>query len=186
MVFESRPEHLAIYRRSYGRTGWVTAGTISASSVENEFQRICLAPCEVSMPAGADTLAVAQTAGGEGFPQSVGAVNLPAGRSRVTFNYKDHGTVRYTGKVVFGAGLIGGLTYLLVKAGSYSNCAGDDACKNSALDGMLLGGGIFLGTTLVGGLMMSVGDSVEVKVTRRAQYEPLLPRGRQISLRAAF
>lgn len=180
--FESSPEHLAIYRSSFRRTSWVTVGTVYGSGTERDHQRLCVAPCEVLLPAGTDTYSVARVAEGEEWPRAVGAITIPAGSSSVAFDYHDRSTVRRVGSAFWISGF-GGLVYGFVRAGLYAKCE-DRACKGTQLRGVAWGGGLMVGAWVVGGILVGVDDVVDVKVTRRAQaFEPSLPRARQLTLR---
>ena len=185
VLFESSPDHLAIYRSSYRSVGWATAGNISVTADTHGYQRICVAPCEVSVAAGTDTLSVSKTANGESWPLPIGAVTFPAGTSRVRLDYHDRGPVRRVGGWVFLSGLVG-MGYGFFEAAGYAKC-GDGTCKDGKLRGIAWSGGLMLGAFAIGGIMLSVDDVVEVKVTTRSQaYTPAPPRGREVSLRGHF
>ena len=186
VLFESSPDHLAIYRSSYRSIGLAMAGTVSVAADIRGFQRICVAPCDVSLAAGTDTLAVSQTVDGESWPLSVGAVTFPAGASSVRLDYHDRSVVRHVGGWLFGSGLVA-MSYSLIETIGYARCRDDVSCKDGKLRGVAWGGGLALGAFVVGGIMLGVGDMVEVKVTPRAQaYVPGLPRGRGLALRGSF
>jgi hypothetical protein len=176
-------EHLAIYRHSYKTSSWMTVGTVTGGGIESSLQRICVAPCDASIPVGTETYAVARTSDGEAYPMQIGAITVPEGPSTVQLAYHDRGIVRGIGRIVLFGGLIGGLVYAGVEVGSEPRCK-TEACTRRRLVGAAVGGGIVLGSVVVGGLLIGVRDVVDVNVAPHSHASGRsLPRARELSLR---
>jgi hypothetical protein len=179
-------EHLAIYRHSYKSSSWMRVGTVTGGGIESSLQRICVAPCEASIPVGTETYAVSRTADGEEYPMQIGAITVPDGPSTVQLAYHDRGILRGLGRIVFFGGLVGGLVYAGVEVGSDPRCK-TEACTRRRLVGAAVGGGIVLGSVVVGGLLVGVHDVVDVNVAPQNHASlRSLPRARELSLRGQF
>jgi hypothetical protein len=186
VTFHSGSEHLAIYRHSYKSSSWVSVGTVTGGGVERALQRICVAPCEASVPAGTDTYAVSRTSDGETYPRAIGAITVPEGSSTVELAYRDRSVVRGLGRIVFFGGLIGGLVYAGVELGSDPWCR-TETCARRRLVGAAVGGAIALGSVVAGGLMIRVDDVVDVSVAPHNHGSlRALPPARELSLRGQF
>lgn len=186
VIFESSPEHLGIYRSSIGATSWVSVGRVSGVGADNTYQRVCVSPCGVSLPAGTDTYSITRVSEGETWPHSIGAITVPEGASTVRLKYRDRQAIRHVGTGFFVASAASAI-YALVKLGGFAQCRRDDDCAAMQLRGMLWGGGVALGALIVGGVLVGVDDAVDVQVSPRKQaFDPQLPRARQLSLRGIF
>jgi hypothetical protein len=65
--------------------------------------RLCTAPCEVTIAAGAETLAISVPGG---IPLEAGVVTIPAGRFRVTGAFESRATLRTAGWLVAAGSLV--------------------------------------------------------------------------------
>lgn len=187
VVFETSPEHLAVYRTSYRSTAWASAGTRSAYGESHDFQRVCVAPCETVLPAGTDTYSVARTDGrAEHEPKPIGIITLPPGASKVRVDYRDRNALRALGSLV-GLGIaVGGAVYGTLEALRYAKCEGDETCKKSHLTGLAVAGGLLVGGLTIEVVAGSISDGVDVKVTPQPTPSVQLPRARQLALRGSF
>ena len=186
VIFESSPEHLGIYRSSIGATSWVSVGRVSGVGADNTYQRVCVSPCDVSLPAGTDTYSITRVSEGETWPRSIGAITVPEGASTVRLNYRDRQAIRHVGTGFF-VGSAASAIYAAVKLWGFAHCRRDDDCAATELRGSLWGGSVALGALIVGVVLVGVDDVVDVQVSPRGQArEPPLPRARQLSLRGTF
>jgi hypothetical protein len=187
VTFRSGSEHLAIYRRSYTSSSWVSVGRVTGGGIESAFQRICVAPCEASLPAGTDTYSVSRTSNGEEYPRSIGAITVPPGSATVDLVYRDRRFVRRVGKLIMFTGFIGGLVYSGVQLAGHAECDDDEACERRRLVGAGVGLGVALGSFGVGRILAGIDDVVDVNITRQNRaLDSVLPRARELSLRTPF
>ncbi len=187
VVFETSPEHLALYRTSLRSTAYVSGGGYSASGEQRDYQRVCVAPCEVTLPAGTETYAVARTDGQwETDPRPIGIITLPPGTSTARIDYRNRAAIRTIGHIIGLGASLGGLVYSAVQVFRYTECE-NDTCKKSHRDGALVGAGFIAGGFAISLVVGSIDDGVDVKITPRALPPGAqLPRARQLALRGSF
>src|SRR6188768_2388909 len=106
----SDPAGLTLFRRA-ATAGYSGVGTVSG------YDEVCTSPCDVSMPAGTHTFAVAKPGG---RPREVDPVTLPAGNATMNVANIDRTGLRVGTAVVGGAALIGGFVLLFSSIGSSS------------------------------------------------------------------
>ncbi|HET7544486.1 MAG TPA: hypothetical protein VFK05_31660 [Polyangiaceae bacterium] len=104
----SKPNGLTLFRRS------VSAGIGGVGTV-NAYDEVCTAPCNVSMPAGTHTFAIAR-AGGK--PHETDPVTLPAGNANMTITYVDRTFIRIGLGLLGFAGLISSVAIVASDSGS--------------------------------------------------------------------
>jgi hypothetical protein len=139
----SKSDAITLFRRS-ASAGFSGVGTVSG------YDEVCTTPCNVSMPAGAHTFAVAK-AGGK--PHEADAVVLPAGKATMTVSVIDRTTIRVGLGVLGLAGVIAGFAMVFSDAGDSSG--GGDIAGPAVLAG--LGAGAF-------GLAFAIPDGATVLV----------------------
>jgi hypothetical protein len=136
-----------------------------------DFERICTAPCDASLPVGVETIALSV----EGrMPVAAPAVALPPGRSELSGSYENNSGTRTAGWVVIAGSAVGGLALLVAGA----------AADNSTTSGILAGTGVVLGVAgfYVGYFAVPSPDKATVEVTRAAVTNPFgVARGISIS-----
>jgi hypothetical protein len=98
-----------------------------------EFERLCYSPCEISLPAGTHTLAVATK---EGDPIVAPAVTLSEGGHRLSLEYTDNSSTRNLGT---GLAMTSGILVALSGAGGYKQAGEDGSNVGLAIIGGLIG-----------------------------------------------
>lgn len=140
-------EGTTLFRRS-GSVGLSGVGTVSG------YDEVCTTPCNVSMPAGTHTFAVAKPGG---KPHEADPVVLPAGNATMTVAVVDRTSIRIGLGVLGAAGLIAGLT--MVVSNSRDSSGGGSIAGPLLLAG--IGGGLF-------GLAFGIPDGATVAVNASA------------------
>lgn len=160
----SEPEGLTFHRKS----GTATSGYIQAIG----FDRLCVAPCDIEIPAGTEELSLSKP---NGAPVKPSAVELPAGNSEIVGRYNSKVGVRVAGIVVLSVGVAVGMGLVLASMPDASDL-------NSEIDtGMLgVGFGLMAAGGLAGGIMIAQRDSTSFEITRQARALSW-PATRQIS-----
>lgn len=136
--FEVPSESFALYelkRVDEVREGW---GKTRRVSVE-KFERLCYSPCDISLPPGTHTFAVATK---EGKPVGGSPVTLPEGSHRLTAEYVDNGSTRAAGT---GLAMTGALVASLSSYGSYHQAGEDRSPPALAIAGVVIGAIITIG-----------------------------------------
>jgi len=186
--FESVPEHVALYRSSLKSEAWAAAGAYAAYGSQNDYQRICVSPCEVALPAGTDTYAVARVRDVEEGTRDVGAVTLPSGASSLRVAYKDRSAWRTAADVVRWVS-VGAFGYGLYQLFTIAKCKDEstrDACLKPKAQTAAISGGASL-LLLIASVRLNVADDVEIQVRPRQQaLDGKLPRAHQISWHGTF
>jgi hypothetical protein len=137
----AKQQGLTLFRRS------ASAGVNGVGFV-NGYDEVCTAPCNVSIPAGTHTFAVAKSGG---KPREADAVSLPAGKANMSIAYADR-TVLRAGLGLLG--LAGAIAGIAMVAGSDST---DSVAGPIVLAG--LGGGLF-------GLAFTLPDGSKITVSQ--------------------
>ncbi len=125
--FVSAPTGESLFRRSN-----TAAFASDQGSFANGYEEVCTAPCNVSMPAGTHTFAIAKP-GSRAIEAE--PVTLPPGNSTLSATYADKTGVR-VGLVVLGAlGIVGGLG---LELSAISASKGEDSFDTGPLVGGIL------------------------------------------------
>lgn len=133
------------------------------SAYANGFERMCTAPCEVSLPAGTETIALSR----DGDPPIAGdPVQLPAGEARMRGSFNTHDGVRMAGWFTLIGGVLGGAALALTSSSKGQDCTYGSCVETTELNiGQLVlgiatfGAGVGVGLTLV-----RVSDAATVEV----------------------
>jgi homeobox protein ESX1 len=164
--FESASPDVDFHLRTEDATavGWSGRG---GYVVLHGYKHICAAPCDATLPAGRQRLALSQSGG---VPIEADDVVDISGPSKVTGTYESHRGTRTTGLIVLlGSPVVGGIM-MAASIHSGHDCseqAVTGSCSPTTnLDGGLLGGGIAVVTvgTLAGLLLMLQGDHATITV----------------------
>jgi hypothetical protein len=152
----SEPEGVTFHRQS----GSAVAVGARGAAVAIAFDRLCTAPCKVSLPAGTETFALSRA--GE-FPIFAEPVTVPAGPSQVVGSFKSRSGVRVAGWVIAVGSVVGGGVLIYSSFGTKRECSsGPSSCYDS-LDlnlGTFLAGTGLLGLGTAVGLVMAVTRDV--------------------------
>lgn len=117
--------------------GLVFARQAASIRGRSAYARLCATPCDITLPAGTETLSIGPA---DGAAYKVENVSLPAGKSEVRATYVSRRSTRITGWLVMGAGLAGGTAILFLSDGD---------SKGAKIAGWLVGlGGLGLGIGL--------------------------------------
>lgn len=99
----SDPPGLVFQRQS----GKAFSGNHSATG----YARLCAAPCDITLPAGTETIAVGSDTG---RPYKIQSLRIPEGPSELRAYYQDNQGKRNIGWIIMGAGLVGGAALFAV------------------------------------------------------------------------
>jgi hypothetical protein len=171
LKLESEPPGLTFHRAS----GSAFAAGSGGVAVARGYQRLCTAPCEVTLPAGSEVLAISE---GNGFPREAGAVTLPAGTSRVKGSLESRSGMRVAGWVIAVGSIVGGTALMLTASKDVEKCDDYIGCRTSSeLDGTkLILGAVVLGAgSGVGFFMAFRPDVAKVDVGSRSPALALPP-----------
>jgi hypothetical protein len=116
------------------------------------FERICTAPCDVSLPAGTETLAISRL---NGSPVIAESVTIPAGNSEVRGRFQSRAGLNIAGWVIAGASLVGGGLLLLNSFGTKQSCSMYSGCVDDpTLNGPMMLSGVVI---LCAGVPIGIG-----------------------------
>jgi len=161
---QSTPPGLTFHREDSSAVAYGTGGVARATG----YARLCTSPCDISLPAGTETLAVSNEGGS---PVSAGPVSIPAGESTLVATYKDNHGVRLAGYGVMIAGAVVGT--VLIGTSFHTSCYDSGACdKPFDTTQFLIGMGVILGGGAVGLGLASVSDSATVQPAFNAERQP--------------
>lgn len=132
------------------------------------YERLCIAPCDITLPAGTEAFALSQ---GSGSPVDANAVTVPAGRSRLVGTFESNRGLRIAGLVT---AIVGGAAGLgLVIAGSVTGESDGYGSKDPNKPLLYAGVGVALGSAVTGLILASRRDHAAVSVSHN--YVPPLP-----------
>jgi hypothetical protein len=149
LQLESSPPGLTFHRAN--SSAIATNG--QSVAIARGYQRLCTAPCEASLPAGTEVIALSK----EGrFPIEAEAVTLPAGKSRVTGTLESRAGLRGAGWAIAAGGLLIGGILVFTSKTTEEKCYGTDSCietsgydKGKFLAGVVIAsGGVGVGLVL--------------------------------------
>lgn len=154
LQLESEPAGMTFYRQA------AAAGLVSG------YERLCTAPCNITLPAGTESFALGQK--DEAFPREAEAVTIPAGRSRLVGSFKSRAGFRTAGWVVLGGSLVVGTIMIVVSmSGEKQRCLYDDYCYDEmdlSYPLLIAGSTLAIGGGLAGGWMAATPNSARVEV----------------------
>ena len=165
----SDPAGLTLFRRA-ASAGFSGVGTVSG------YDEVCTAPCDVSMPAGTHTFAVAKPGG---KPREADAVTLPAGNATMSVANVDRTGIRIGMGVVGAAVMVGGFALILTNTGSNSSDSYEPPSTGKLVGGAVLGG---VGAGLLA-LAFTIPDGTEITVTPGAPVASGTKASRQANSR---
>jgi hypothetical protein len=82
------------------------ASAFSGDRKATGYARLCAAPCDITLPAGTETISV--TAETERHPYKIQVIRIPGGHSELRAYYRDNQSTRNRGWLIMGAGVVGG------------------------------------------------------------------------------
>lgn len=124
LQLESDPPGLTFHRAS----GSAFAAGAGGVAVARGYQRLCTAPCEVTLPAGSEVLALSS---GNDFPREAEAVALAPGNSRIKGTIESRSGVRIAGWVITVGSLVGGTAIMLTAREDETRCSDVSGCRTS-------------------------------------------------------
>jgi hypothetical protein len=129
---------------------FATGGGVSAFATG--YERMCTAPCDVSLPAGTETLALSR---GDKPPISAEPVTLPPGNSEVRASFESRSGLRVAGWLLLLGSSIGGLALVFTSASTKQDCStGPSYCHETS--------DLNAGQMIAGVALASVGAGVGV------------------------
>jgi hypothetical protein len=129
------------------REGWGKMRRVRSE----KFERLCYSPCEVSLPAGTHTLAVATK---DGDPVAAPPITLREGSHRLTAEYTDNSGTRGAGT---GLALLSGVLLSVSAYGGTRQAGGDGSGRTLAVAGGVIG---LIG--VIGGIAMTFTEDTVV------------------------
>lgn len=181
----STPEGLTFHRQ----TGSAMAIGRGGSAYAEGYERLCTAPCDITVPAGTEVIALSQ---GNEPPRVAEPVSFPAGESRLVGSFESRAGVRAAGWIILASSVVVGGVMLYSSIDSEQVCGEDygfgRSCYNETKISLplMLGGMLIPAVGIPIGIVMGVRrDVAKVEVaTRRAPAEPAPVAG--ITLRTAL
>lgn len=164
---ESTPPGLTFHRQSGSATA-ITYGKYGGFTEAESYERLCTAPCDITLPAGTETLAVSRSGR---TPVVAGPVTFPAGNSRLNGTLQSRLGLRIAGYVIAGVSGAAGLTLMLVGGTRGATDINNNEGPDMTL--VLAGGGLMLGGVLVGTILAVQRDRASIQVGQN--YAPPLP-----------
>jgi hypothetical protein len=133
------------------------------SAVVTGYDRICTAPCDVSLPAGTETLALSR---GDKAPIEAEASTLPPGPSEVRGTIESRAGIRVAGWVIAIGSAVAGAALMLTASDKENQCDAGYCRDVDKLDnGKMLGGVVVLAVGAgVGVAMGLVNDKAVIDV----------------------
>jgi hypothetical protein len=176
LVLESEPSGIVFYRQG----GSAVAGNVTAQG----YERLCAAPCEISLPAGVESLALSVD---RSKPVEAAPLDIPAGRHRVVGRYADRTAIRVVGWVSLIAAPIVG-TAIFVQKRERERCIEgftEPICTKEVSYPYLGTALTVMGVGLLGGLLIFVPDSAEVELSSKGRA-PIARRSPGVRYMTAF
>lgn len=173
LKLESDPPGATFFRQSAtaeARSGWATARAVG-------YERLCTAPCNVSMPAGTEILALSFD---RETPREAKPVTLPAGRSTVTGSLDSRAGLRTAGWLIAVGSIAAGGVLVATSFGDEETCTTYGGCYSSpAIDIVPFTAGlVILGAGIPIGIMLGVQrDGAKIDVEEQRDRD--LPQRRQ-------
>lgn len=181
---ESDPPGLTFHRAS---TSAIAVGD-GGRAVAVGYERLCTAPCDVTIPAGTEVLALSRP--GEAGAREAQSVTLPAGHSRVLGSFQSRAGLRTFGwvfaAVTFAAG--GAMTYVGMTR-TKERCSDLGYCSTESDVSMplaTLGAVVLVGGPALGGYLAFRPDIAKVQVGSAAGAALPSPTMRGVSLQGQF
>jgi hypothetical protein len=175
LKLESDPPGATFFRQSAtaeARSGWATARAVG-------YERLCTAPCNVSMPAGTEVLALSFD---RETPREAKPVTLPAGRSTVTGSLDSRAGLRTAGWLIAVGSLAAGSVLVVTSFGDEQTCTSYGGCYDSPQIDLVpfTAGLVILGAGIPIGIMLGVQrDGAKIDVEEERDRD--LPRRTQAS-----
>lgn len=149
------------------------------------YERICTAPCDVSLPAGTETLALSRD---DKPPISAEPVTLPPGKSELRASFESRSGMRAAGWLLMLGGGIGGAVLMFTSSSKEPDCSvGSSYCydKTTINTGQLIAGAALAGVGIGVGIALARQPDkavVEVASSGTNFSRPLyVPRGVTVS-----
>ncbi len=153
---ESEPPGLTFHRPGSSAVAFGTYG----AGVATNYERLCTAPCEVTLPAGTETLALSRPGG---LPREAGFVTIPAGRFRVTGAFESRAATRAAGWVIAAGSVVLGAAAFYASVGEKKVCSPDYGRGQDCRDELDVDLPLALVGALGGSLGMGIGLSMAVR-----------------------
>jgi hypothetical protein len=118
------------------------------------FERMCTAPCEVSLPAGTETLAISRV---NGTPVTAESVTIPPGTSEVRGRFESRRGLNIAGWMIAAGSAVGGTLLLVNSFGKEQKCYSFGCEEQTKLNGPMMIAGVVI---LCAGVPIGVGLGV--------------------------
>jgi hypothetical protein len=147
----------------FGSRGSAVMPSTAFTSVHGRsYGRICVAPCEATVPAGSYMLALSKGGGSPIEAEEMVRVNGP---STLQGAYTSYAALRTAGIVVTVASLATGLYLAFTSFDRDAGCdEGDGSCGDVDTGRLLVGAGVVAGGSIVGGILAAKSDEVSIQV----------------------
>jgi hypothetical protein len=182
----SQPEGLTFHRQTGSAIAVGTGGQAYATG----YERLCTAPCDITLPAGTEVLAVSE---GNEAPRIAEPISFPAGESRLVGRLESRAGTRIAGWTIVGASVVVGAVLF------YSSISSTEVCGEDYGTGygrschtqpdvslpLLLTGALLPAVGIPVGIMLGVRrDAAKVELARSRPSEALPTLG--LTLRTAL
>ena len=167
----STPEGLTFHRQ----TGSAMAVGSGGSAYATGYERLCTAPCDISLPAGTEVLALSN---GDEPPRKADALTFPAGESQVVGTFESRAGVRTAGWIILVSSVVVGTVMVYSSITSEQTCS-DYGFGESCYETADVSVPLLLGGTLIAAAGIPLG--IVLGVRRDVGHVELAERPRGLS-----
>ena len=171
----SRPDGLTFHRQ----TGSAVAVGPGGQAYATGYDRLCTAPCDITIPAGTEVLAVSN---GDETPRVAGPVSFPAGESQLIASIESRAGTRIAGWTIAGASLVTGVVLFYASFGTKRVCDTDFGNGSSCHSQTDISLPLAVTATILPSVGIPVGivlgvrrDAGKVEVATRSRASEALP-----------
>jgi hypothetical protein len=180
----SNPGGLTFHRQSSS----AVAEGMGRRAVAHGYDRLCTAPCDITIPSGTETLALSED--DSDVPIAAEPIYFSSGDSVITGKLDSNATVRAAGWITMIGGGIAGLALILTSMKEEETCDSLGCRETPKLDTtqMLVGASLAAIGPGVGFFLIRVRDSATIETGSGVEDAALrrLPRANGVALRGSF
>jgi hypothetical protein len=168
LKLESDPPGLTYHRASSSAVAVASGG---GSAIAVGYERLCTAPCEVTMPAGTEVFALSRP---DERAREAEPVTFPAGASRIHGTIESRAGVRVAGWLIGLGGTVAGAALMLTSREDEERCSDISGCHTTT--------GLNTTKFLLGVSVMSVGMGVGFYMAFRPDVAKVEVASKQLPL----
>jgi hypothetical protein len=162
-----------------------SATAVSGAIYATGYERLCTAPCQVTLPAGTETIALSR----DGDPPiAADPVTLPAGDAQLHGRLESRGGIRAAGWLTLIGGAVAGGVVMFTSSSKGQECSFGTCSETTEINmGQLIAGAALMGVGLgVGLVLVRVPDSAVVQVESASASNRPLTLARGVTLSGHF